>query len=133
MKIVLDTNVLVSGLLSPYSASAQIINLITSGTITLCYDSRILIEYKDVLARPKFQFDPRRVDHLLAFIEMTGEITAPSPLNTGLPDPDDAVFLETALAAGAAFLITGNVKHFPEKKRQNVRVVTPQEFLASLN
>jgi putative PIN family toxin of toxin-antitoxin system len=131
MKIVLDTNVLVSGLLTPYSTSARIINLITSGAVVLCYDSRIFIEYKEVLSRPKFQFDPKRVSNLLAFIEMTGEITAPNPLNTGLPDPDDAIFLETALAAGAVFLITGNVKHFPEKKRQTVRVVTPQEFLSS--
>ncbi len=64
MKIVLDTNVLVSGLLTPYGAAAEIVRLIASGVLSVCYDTRILLEYQEVLARPKFQFMEKFREHL---------------------------------------------------------------------
>ena len=129
MKIVLDTNVLVAGLLSPYGAPAGIVGMVSSGILRLCYDARVMVEYQDVLARPKFQFDPRKVKDLLVFTQQSGEVVATSPLNARLPDVHDEIFLEVALAGRAAFLITGNIKHFPASSRQGVNVVTPQEFL----
>ena len=57
MKIVLDTNVIVSGLLTPFWSSGQIIRMVSAGILILQYDSRILLEYREVLYRPKFQFD----------------------------------------------------------------------------
>ena len=132
MKIVLDTNVLVSGLLNPYGASAEIVGMLSSGILSLCYDSRIITEYKEVLSRPKFQFDQKKVSDLLAFLEMTGEIAATQPLTVRLPDVHDEVFMELAIASGAVFLITGNIKHFPADKCQGVKIVTPQQFLGSL-
>jgi hypothetical protein len=57
MKIVLDTNVLVSGLLTPYGSSGKIVRMIFSGDLTLILDARILSEYRDVLVRPKFGFN----------------------------------------------------------------------------
>lgn len=129
MKIVLDTNVLVSGLLSPYGASAGIVGMVSSGVLRLCYDARVMVEYQDVLVRPKFQFDPRKVKDLLVFMEQSGEVVATSPLNARLPDVHDEIFLEVALAGRAVFLITGNTKHFPASSRQGVNVVTPRAFL----
>lgn len=129
MKIVLDTNVLVSGLLSPYGAPAEIVGMVSSGILRLCYDARVMVEYQDVLARPKFQFDQKKVKDLLAFAGQTGEVVATSPLGAPLPDPHDEIFLEVALAGRAVFLITGNIKHFPASLRRGVNVVTPQGFL----
>ena len=129
MKIVLDTNVLVSGLLSPYGAPAGIVGMVSSGVLRLCYDARIMVEYQDVLARPKFQFDQKKVKDLLVFAQQSGEVAATSPLNARLPDVHDEIFLEVALAGRAAFLIMGNIKPFPASSRQGVNVVTPQEFL----
>lgn len=129
MKIVLDTNVLVSGLLSPYGAPADIVGMVSSGILRLCYDARVMVEYQDVLARPKFQFDQKKVKDLLVFAQQSGEVVATSPLNARLPDVHDEIFLEVALAGRAIFLITGNIKHFPASSRHGVKVVTPQEFL----
>lgn len=62
MIIVLDTNVLVSGLLTPFGSSGEIVRMITSGKLILEYDSRILIEYEEVLNRPKFHFDKEPIE-----------------------------------------------------------------------
>lgn len=129
MKIVLDTNVIVSGLLSPYGAPAEIVRLVASGALELCYDARILSEYQNVLLRPKFHFDRIRVGYLLDHIKFCGHIVAGKPLPKKLPDPDDEPFLEIAIAGEARCLITGNIKHYPVKKRQGMLVVSPVEFL----
>ncbi|MEE9118732.1 MAG: PIN domain-containing protein, partial [Calditrichia bacterium] len=69
MKIVLDTNVLVSGLLTPFGSSGEIVRMVSAGILILQYDSRILLEYQEVLYRPKFQFDREHIDTLLAYIK----------------------------------------------------------------
>lgn len=129
MKIVLDTNVLVAGLLTPFGPCAQIVRMISSGEVTLCLDARILAEYDEVLRRPKFRFDADKVAALLDYIERSGELVASSPLPDPLPDPDDHPFLEVALACRTACLVTGNLAHFPPKRRQGVEVLPPREFL----
>jgi putative PIN family toxin of toxin-antitoxin system len=129
MKIVLDTNVLVAGLLTPFGPCAQIVRMISSGEVTLCHDARILSEYDEVLRRPKFRFDMDKVTALLDYIEHSGELVASSPLSDPLPDPDDHPFLEVALACQVACLVTGNLVHFPPKRRQGVKVLSPAEFL----
>ena len=60
MRIVLDTNVLVSGLLTPFGSSGEIVRMVFSGELILCIDARILSEYKEVLNRPKFKFDENK-------------------------------------------------------------------------
>ncbi len=129
MKIVLDTNVLVSGLLTPFGANGGIVRLVSAGILIVQYDSRILMEYQDVLSRPKFQFDTQIVDAFLAYIKQNGQIVFGTPLKKRLPDPDDEPFLEIAIASRAACLITGNKKHFPKESRQNTRIVTSSEFI----
>ena len=73
MIIVLDTNVLVSGLLTPFGSSGEIVRMITSGRLILEYDSRILIEYEEVLNRSKFQFDKGLIDLLIDYIKKNGK------------------------------------------------------------
>lgn len=130
MKIVLDTNVLVAGLLSPFGPCAQIVRMVSSGELTLCLDARILSEYDEVLHRPKFKFRIDKIAALLDYVEHTGLLTASAPLPTALPDPNDQPFLEVAVAGQAACLITGNHAHFPAKRCQGVTVFSPSDFLA---
>ena len=129
MRIVLDTNVLVSGLLSPFGPPGEIVRMVSSGAVTLCLDARIFAEYDEVLARPRFAFDPDSVAALLDYVDFTSEIAAPQPLAKRLPDPDDEPFLEVALACGADCLVTGNLAHFPPESRSGVSVLSPAEFV----
>lgn len=129
MKIVLDTNVLVAGLLSPFGPCGDIVRMVSSGDLTLCFDARILSEYRDVLKRPKFRFAEDEIDALIDFIAIRGQAVAPSPLPKPLPDPDDEPFLEVAIAGLVACLVTGNRFDFPARLRQGVKVLSPREFL----
>ena len=129
MKIVLDTNVLVSGLLQSFGPAGQILRLVAVGDLVLGYDSRILAEYRDVLLREKFRFDPERMNALLEEIRAAGTLVSARPLAVRLPDPDDEPFLEVALACEARCLVTGNGKHYPAKARHGVEVLTPRELI----
>lgn len=129
MKIVLDTNVLVAGLLSPFGPCGDIVRMVTSGSLTLCVDARVLSEYHEVLKRPKFQFDPDRVASILDYIEHNSWIMSSVPLSAPLPDHDDELFLEIAISANADYLVTGNAVHFNPELCQGVKVVSPSDFL----
>lgn len=135
MRIVLDTNVLVSGLLTPFGPSAQIVRMAASGRLAVCYDARILTEYEEVLRRPKFAFPKDAVAALLEQIEDEGVSIVAVPLAEALPDRDDEPFLEVARAAGAEAigdsfpLIAGNLKHYPKGSRGGVTVVSPRFFV----
>ncbi len=128
MNVVLDTNILVSGLLSSSQAPGQILDLVLAGELTPIVDHRIMAEYREVLARPKFSFDSHAVNDLVDYIERTGMAASTSPWDLSLPDPDDAVFLEVAAVAQAP-LITGNLRHYPPEKRQNIVVMSPRDFI----
>lgn len=129
MRIVLDTNVLVSGLLSPFGPPGEIVRMVSSGAVTLCVDARILSEYAQALARPRFDFDPDAVAALLDYIDVCGEIVASGPLTVRLPDPDDEPFLEIAIAGAVDCLVTGNHVHLPPEARVTALVLTPAAFI----
>jgi putative PIN family toxin of toxin-antitoxin system len=129
MKIVLDTNVLVSGLLTPFGSGGEIVRMVSAGILILQYDSRILLEYQEVLYRPKFQFEEEYIDTFLAYVKQNGQVIPASPLKKSLPDPDDEPFLEIAIAGRSACLITGNKLHFPRQSRQGIKVLSPSEFI----
>lgn len=131
MKIVVDTNVLVAGLLSPYGPCGEIVRMISSGELALCLDARVLGEYSEVLRRPKFGFDEDKVAALLDYIGHRGQTAAALPLPESLPDPDDEPFLAIALACGAEYLVTGNVAHFPAAQQQGVTILQPRQFVES--
>ena len=128
--LVIDTNVLISALLKAESVPASVLRCVLSGDALIAYDARILLEYQEVLSRPRFGFSTVLTDQLLRYLVDIGLVVAAAPLTVSLPDPDDAKFLEVCLATGArATLITGNVRHFPLSSRQGVTVLTPREWL----
>jgi len=131
--LVMDTNVLVSGLLSPHSHSARLVRLIVDGSARLAFDERILLEYREVLTRPKFPFQSAQIEALLTQIEEEGLKITPQPIAASLPDPDDLPFLEIAVSAKVDLLVTGNKKHYPARARRAVQVVSPKECLGMMS
>jgi len=129
MRIVLDTNVLVSALLSPSGPPAEILRLVLVGRIELIADARILAEYEEVLSRPKFGFDPDQTGHIIGLIEHSADMVACEPLKERLDDRWDEPFAEAAVTAKAACLVTGNTRHYPAKCLPGVKVLSPEEFL----
>jgi putative PIN family toxin of toxin-antitoxin system len=129
MKIVCDTNVLVSGLLSPFGPSAKIVRLIASADVTVLVDARLVSEYREVLLRPKFGFSSDAVEALLDQIMASGDSVSAGPIHRPLPDPDDEPFLEVAISGMADALVTGNQRHYPKPARAGIRVLSPREFL----
>ena len=128
MRVVLDTNILVSGLMTPGGPCARILRLVADETVQVCVSRPILFEYEVVLPRAAFGIDPDDVAGTLAVLRLNSEFLAPAPLGVSLPHPSDRPFLEVAKAADAV-LVTGNLRHFPAKARAGVTVASPAEFL----
>ncbi len=129
MSIVLATNVLVSGLLRRRTPPGRIVNLVVSGQVRIALDARIFAEYCDVLLRPEFDFPRADVLDLVEFLWSASERVAPRPLPLRLPDPDDAMFIEVAVAGRVSALVTGNARHFPVDQRHGIRVLSPRHWL----
>jgi uncharacterized protein len=128
-RVVIDTNVLVSALISTQGPPAQIIDLVETKMIKLVLSKNILHEYKIVLARKKFQtLQPNRVQKLLKGLETLAVLVKPEEIPIITSDPEDNKFVATAVAGKAKFLITGNLKHFP-KTYLGIHVLLPRHFL----
>lgn len=128
MLAVVDTNVLVSALISPSGTPARLVEEIRCGSLTPVVSPAVLAEYETVLRRPRFDFPTDCVDDLLADMIGLAMVAHPEPIDaTRLPDPADAPFIALARHAGCA-IVTGNVRHFP--KHAGVEVLTPAECLA---
>lgn len=114
---VIDTNILVSALLSKHddAATVLIINRMISGEIIPVYSEEILKEYQDVLNRKKFKFDPGIVSYFISAIRLYGINVDPSPTGEILSDMKDLPFYEVVYEKkdDCTYLITGNLKHFP--------------------
>ena len=128
MRVVLDTNVLVSAVLTAHGACARIVDLVVEGELQLCADDRLLAEYERVLRRPELRIVPEDAAVLLELLRAVCDPVAGHPLPVRLPDPDDAAFLEVAVASQSV-LVTGNARHFPKASRAGVTVLTPRELL----
>jgi putative PIN family toxin of toxin-antitoxin system len=125
LKAVIDTNILVSALLTPSGRPARVLDHVLNGNVILCYDSRIIAEYQEVLLRAKFEFDKRAVKQVIDFLIRSGISIVPAPILDTFEDEDDKVFYEVAKSA-RAYLVTGNKKHFPKDSI----IFAPQEFLS---
>ena len=132
MMIVLDTNVIISGILRPFSKAAFILRLVADGSVQLAYDFRLLSEYRDVLSRPKFNVAKENAEAFLTQVEQEGFLVSVKPLEIHLPDPDDEPFLEVALAGKVEAIVTGNKRHFPKKEYEGIKILSPAEFLEGL-
>jgi len=125
VKIVLDTNVLVSSLLNPDGSPAKILNLILSEKIILLYDNRILNEYYDVLKREKFGFTDDLILPLIDYIKNECVYVNAEPVFLKLVDEDDKKFYEVFKSGKADYLVTGNLTHFPKERF----IISPIDFL----
>jgi uncharacterized protein len=133
MRVVIDTNVLVSGIINPHGSPGRIVDSIVSQTLIVLHDDRILSEYRDVLLRPLFAFQRSDVDPLLDFMEFAGEHISAGPIDVTLPDATDLPFLEVAIAGAADALVTGNLRHFkPLRGRHDASIVSPADLLRLL-
>lgn len=128
MRAVVDTNILVSGLLAAHGPPGRVVTAIAEGRLRPLLCDAILAEYRAVLPRTKLRIRPDRVVQLLALLAQTADWVAvpPYPGTPPLPDPADWPFIATALACNCP-LITGNLKHFPA--RLGVRVMTARGWV----
>ena len=131
---VIDTNVLVSALLSSHedAATVQVVNRFFNGDVVPIYSVEILKEYSEVLRRKKFKFSEDMVTQLIGVIKRYGELMIPTPSGAILPDMKDVPFYEVVSEKRSeddAYLVTGNIKHFPNEPF----IVTAREFLEILN
>ena len=128
--VVIDTNVLISALLSKHSdaATVQVLNAVFDGTIIPVFNDEILAEYDNVLHRPKFKFPDANIQLLLDTIKTYGVFAEQLITNEILPDPKDLVFYEVVMAKQDenAYLVTWKQQAFFPKKPF---IVTPNELL----
>ena len=127
---VIDTNVIVSSFFSKDGTSypAQVISAILCGSITPLFNDEILSEYQEVLSSPKFPFTKAQVEMIISAFKDFGINTIQVKADVSLPDPDDIVFYEVKMSKEDAYLVTGNLKHFPNTPF----VVTPKEMIEIL-
>lgn len=131
LKVIVDTNVLVSSLIQRSYPFLVVQFLIKSKKINLCLSNSLLEEYDDVLSRKKFIKYPFFVENakdLLSDFNEKAEKYYPSLTIDVLEDESDNRFLELAEACNADYLITGNTKHFPMKEYKSTKIVSPKEF-----
>lgn len=127
IRVVLDTNVLISAHLNGEGYERHALDLALAGKLQLAVSEAILDEYAGVLSRPKFAIMPRQVARSLRLIRASARIVHPRNELAVTRDPADNRFLECAEAARADFLVTGNKRHFPKSWRQTL-VVNAREL-----
>ena len=128
---VLDTNVIVSAFISDNINSNPTIVLRETlrGKISPVYNDEILNEYEEVLSRDKFHFQRSDIDLVINHVKLSGlKVERTKAFEEFFPDPKDIVFYEVAMSKEDAYLVTGNIKHFPQKPF----VVTPAEMVEIL-
>lgn len=132
IRAVIDTNVLVSAMISSAGNEALLLMAINQGLVTPYFSPEILDEYSEVLLRPRFRFPGNEVDALLDLFRLRGKLLNPESTARISPDPDDDKLIACALAAEADFLVTGNKRHFPQTKPWGARVVNAAEITLEL-
>jgi putative PIN family toxin of toxin-antitoxin system len=129
IRVVLDTNIIVSAYLNQEGVPFFILKLALAGSVQPCVSEAILAEYEELLHRKSYPMDRRRAKTLLRQIRTASEMFAPAGGLDVTEDPDDNIFLECALAAKAHYLVTGNTDHFPKKRWKYTSVITPRQFI----
>ncbi len=126
--VVIDTNVLVSAMLKWDSVPGSLMELAFVGPIIPILNDTIVKEYREVLGRPKFHLTDEIINDVIGTIENAGLFVDAETLDVELPDQKDRVFYEVVMEERKeenAYLVTGNIKHFPEKPF----IVTPRQML----
>jgi len=135
MKVILDTNVLVAALRSRTGASNELMKRLAYGEFSVAASTALILEYEDVLLRSGLLPHYSRSE-IGAFIDSLCNIAEEAVIyfrwRPFLPDPKDDLIFECALATGAQFIVTSNLKDFPHLARFGISVMTPRDFLTKL-
>jgi putative PIN family toxin of toxin-antitoxin system len=129
IRAVIDTNVLVSALISPSGNAALVVLAVQQGMVRPSFSEAILQEYTAVLARPRFAFASAEIAALLDMFRAKGDFFRPDKSVARSPDPADTKFLQCADAAQADFIVTGNKRHFPGAPYGPTHVVNATQLL----
>jgi putative PIN family toxin of toxin-antitoxin system len=129
LRLVIDTNVLISAALKPVGLQRAVLLLAITRPARLYVSRPILAEYRSVLGRPELRIRKGLRQQLLQLIKNHSYTVAPTRHLEVTSDPDDNIFLECADAAGADYLVTGNPRHFPRFWKKT-KVVTSREFIS---
>jgi putative PIN family toxin of toxin-antitoxin system len=129
IRVVIDTNILVSALLTPQGAPAQVFLMcLLQPDFELCVSGPVFAEYEDVIRRPRLQRSQHEIESTLASIRERSLWVKPTENIRACTDPADDIFLECAQAASAQFLVTGNSRHFPPSWK-STQIVSARLFL----
>lgn len=128
---VIDTNVIVSALISSHSNAATVLMLqhVFDGNVVPLFNKEILAEYEEVLKRKKFKLPTQLINTVIESLKSNGIALERTPTTEYIPDNKDIVFYEVKLSKEDSYLVTGNIKHFPHTPL----VVTPTEMLNIIN
>ncbi len=133
LRIVIDTNVFISALLNRFGWEAQLIELIAHRAFEFCVSTEVLAEYRGVLNRAKFsRIDPKRISRLLSVIDQEATVVTPAERLSISGDEEDNRFYECADAAHAAYIVTGNLRHFT-KGYKTTKITTARQLLTLLS
>ena len=125
MRVVIDTNIIVSALINVNGTPARILSLIFNDNIQMLYDNRIIFEYIDVLSRKEFGFNAEIINDMINYFKYTGEFINTDYQKVKFSDETDKKFYEVFKSGKAQYLITGNIKHFPKEDT----IITPKVFI----
>jgi uncharacterized protein len=128
LRLVVDTNIVVSAALKPDGLQRSVLLLAITKPARLYVSKAILTEYRDVLSCPELRIRKGLRQQLLDLIKKRAYLVAPARTLQVTSDPDDNIFLECADAARVDYLVTGNVRHFPRFWKKT-KIITSREFL----
>jgi putative PIN family toxin of toxin-antitoxin system len=129
LRLVLDTNIVVSAALKPDGLQRTVLLLAITKPARLYVTEAIMAEYQEVLARPRMDIRKGARQQMLQLIRNRAYRVTPARRLEVTTDPDDNIFLECADAARADYLVTGNLRHFP-KFWKKTKVITSREFIS---
>jgi putative PIN family toxin of toxin-antitoxin system len=134
LKVVFDTNVIVSAALYEKSLPSLLLSLGLEDKVRFFVSPAVLNEYEAVLKRPRFKLGHKEVTELMGKISRKALMVTPTKrLRIIKADEPDNRILECAIKANADFIITGNKRHFPFEEFKGSKIVTPREFINSIS
>jgi len=129
LRLVIDTNIIVSATLKPDGLERTVLLLAITKPARLYVTEAIIAEYREVLARPRIGIPKGRRQQLLQLIRNRSYTVTPARPLRVTPDADDNKFLECADAERADYVVTGNQRHFP-KFWKKTKVISSREFIS---
>jgi len=127
IRVVLDTNIVVSAMLRTAGLPYSVLSLGLARRLRMCVSEPVLAEYEEVLRRPRFGITDERIAEVMGGIRASSLLVQPAAAVTAARDPDDNIFLECAQTAEARYLITGNIADYPDTWA-GTRVLTVRLF-----